>query len=113
MTLVKLILTLKYIKEIFPEDCFMKKWNLYYGIIMALIGLLVIIFPATWGVYSFKVAKALDYGFWDVATDLPFYLKSSELWVKGEQWSTFMWDVAKSYIFTIVAALCMIPKGRK
>ncbi len=84
-----------------------------FGVITCIILGLVIIFPATWGVYSFKVAKALDYEFWDVATDLPFYLKSSELWVKGEQWSTFMWDLAKSYIFTIVAALCMIPKGRK
>lgn len=52
----------------------MKKWNLYYGIIMALIGLLVIIFPAFWvkvvvillglsaacyGVYGLKVNKAI------------------------------------------------------
>lgn len=52
----------------------MKKWNMYYGIIMALVGLLVIIFPAFWvkvvvillglaavayGIYGLKYNKSI------------------------------------------------------
>ena len=52
----------------------MKKWNMYYGIILALIGLLVIIFPAFWvkvvvillglaavcyGIYGLKFSKSI------------------------------------------------------
>lgn len=100
----------------FLAQFFYKKFNKSldtFGVIVCIIMGLVIIFPATWGVYTYKVAQALDYELWDVATDLPFYLKSEVLWVNGQQWTSFLMDLGKSYLFTVIAAFCLLPGRRK